>query len=81
MAESLQAAALEELNQLAEDLKDQVGGAAADLMEDAQEAGALRLISSAGAEAKSVQISGLEVTARRSLQRAVGAQLDVLTAG
>ena len=40
MAESLQAEVMEELNQLAEDLKDQVGGAADDFMEDAEKAGA-----------------------------------------
>ena len=39
LAESLQAMAMEELNQLAEDLKEQVGDAASDLMEGVEEVG------------------------------------------
>ena len=42
------AAAMEELNQLAEDLKNQVGGAADDFTEDAEEAGAGGLLDEVG---------------------------------
>ena len=48
IAESLQAEAMEELNQLAEDLKNQVGGAADDFTEDAEEAGAGGLLDEVG---------------------------------
>ena len=48
MAESLKAEAMEELNQMAQDLKDQVGGAVDDLMDDAQEAGAGGLLDEVG---------------------------------
>ena len=48
MAESLKAMAMEELNQLADDLKEQAKGAASDLMEDAEEMGAGGLLEEMG---------------------------------
>ena len=48
MAESLKAMAMEELNQLADDLKEQAKGAVSDLMEEAEEAGAGGLLEEMG---------------------------------
>ena len=48
IAESLQATAMEELNQLAEDLKNEVGGAADDFAKDAEDAGAGGLLDEVG---------------------------------
>ena len=48
LAELLQAATMEELNQLAEDLKNEVGGAADDFAKEAEDAGAGGLLDEVG---------------------------------
>ena len=81
IAESLQAEAMEELNQLAEDLKNQVGGAADDFTEDAEEAGAGGLLDEVGgmlADAMAAKRSKLEAWRVREVA-AVGFKMMAAT--